>query len=94
MVAWTLTQFLLLLRVIINVYVLFNICNLVCNVFRLIKLNAISNTCIIFVLGNLRVTLSFNRPPETDLTLMMFAETTCKLEVPKTGKIKLSYVPK
>jgi hypothetical protein len=51
------------------------------------------NLSVIFVLGNLRARIRFNRPPEKDLTLLMFSESTCLLEIPKSGGIKLSYVP-
>ena len=45
-------------------------------------------------LGYLRAKLNFSQPPQTDLTLLMFSESTALLEIPKTGKIKTSYVPK
>ena len=45
-------------------------------------------------LGYLRARLSFSKPPQTDLTLLMYSESTALLEIPKTGKVKLSYVPK
>ena len=37
-------------------------------------------------LGNLRARIRFNRPPDKDFTLIMFAESTCLLEIPKAGR--------
>jgi hypothetical protein len=44
--------------------------------------------------GNLRAKIAFNKSPEKDQTLIMFAESTCLLEIPKSGRVKLSFVPK
>jgi len=48
----------------------------------------------LFHLGALRVKINFNRPPGRDLTLLIISESTALLEIEKTGKIKMSYVPK
>ena len=47
-----------------------------------------------FFLGTYRVRINFSKPPRVDLTLLMWAESTALLEIPSSGKIRLSYLPK
>lgn len=48
----------------------------------------------IIFLGALTVRIKFNRPPEKDVSLLMFAESTSCMEITPGGRLQFSYVPR